>query len=72
VPHASELYGCRITFYLAQTLMAIARHEEAYEWYEKRVALGGWHVSHDRIATVHSMQGSQHCACRRDERQHGL
>ena len=35
----------RITFYLAQTLMAIARHEEAYGWYEKRVALGGWHVS---------------------------
>lgn len=37
--------ACRITFYLAQTLMAIARHEEAYGWYEKRVALGGWHVS---------------------------
>jgi hypothetical protein len=35
----------RITFYLAQTLMAIAQHEEAYGWYEKRVALGGWHVS---------------------------
>jgi hypothetical protein len=35
----------RITFYLAQTLMAIARHEEAYGWYERRVALGGWHVS---------------------------
>ena len=35
----------RITFYLAQTMMAIARHEEAHGWYEKRVALGGWHVS---------------------------
>jgi len=35
---------CRIAFYLAQTLMALARHAEAFDAYEMRIAMGGWHV----------------------------
>ena len=36
--------ACRIAFYLAQTLMVLGHHQEAFRAYEERVAMKGWHV----------------------------
>ncbi len=44
----------RSSFYLANALYALGRHEEAIRWYRRRIELGGWQeevfYSHYRIA----------------------
>ncbi len=44
----------RSTFYLANALYCLGRHEEAMRWYRRRIELGGWQeevfYSHYRIA----------------------
>jgi glycosyltransferase involved in cell wall biosynthesis len=40
--HAERPDDPRTIFYLGQTAMDLARYEEAIEWHQKRISLGGW------------------------------
>ncbi|MBM4073592.1 MAG: tetratricopeptide repeat protein [Planctomycetes bacterium] len=59
---AHDPHDRRALFYLAQSYMDAGRHAEAIDWYEKRIASGGWAeetwYSMYRLALCHAQLGN--------------